>query len=106
MGVTAFGAGIVHHVTKDKENLATVTAASKYLAEMKYVNQATDGMARGFTATKTFAAQAASSPLVTQAMEVTQNAMQTPSNAFESAKQRTATMFANLFNRQTAAATL
>jgi curved DNA-binding protein CbpA len=103
MGVTALGASVVHHVTKDKKNLAGVAEASQYLAEMKYVNQATDGMARGFTAAKTFATQAASSPLVTQAMEVTQTTMQTASNAFESAKKRTETMFASLFNRQAAA---
>jgi hypothetical protein len=38
-------------------------------------------------------------------MEVTQTTMQTASNALESAKQRTATMFASLFTqRQTTAA--
>lgn len=104
MGVTAFGAGVVHHVTKDNPKLARVAAASEYLAKMEYVNQATGGMARGFTAAKTFATQAASSPLVTQAMDVTQTTMQTASNAFESAKERTATMFASLFNRQATAA--
>jgi hypothetical protein len=36
-------------------------------------------------------------------MEVTQTTMQTASNALESAKQKTATMFAALFNRQAAA---
>jgi hypothetical protein len=104
MGVTAFGAGVVHHVTKDNPKLARVAAASEYLAKMEYVNQATGGMARGFTAAKTFATQAASSPLVTQAMDVTQTTMETASSAFESAKERTATMFANLFNRQATAA--
>ena len=104
MGVTAFGAGVVHHVTKDNKNLATVAAASEYLAKMEYVNQATRGVTNGFTAAKTFATQAASSPLVTQAMEVTQTTMQTATNAFKSAQERTATMFANLFNRQTTAA--
>jgi hypothetical protein len=103
MGVTAFGAGVVHHVTKDNPELARVAAASEYLAKMEYVNQATGGMARGFTAAKTFATQAASSPLVTQAMAVTQTTMQTASNAFESAKKRTETMFASLFNRQATA---
>jgi hypothetical protein len=102
MSVTAFGAGIVHHVTKDKENLAGVARASKYLAKMEYIDDATRSVANGFTAAKTFATQAASSPLVTQAMEVTQTTMETASNAFESAKERTATMFANLFNRHAA----
>jgi hypothetical protein len=37
-------------------------------------------------------------------MEVTQTTMETASNAFESAKKRTETMFASLFNRQATAA--
>jgi len=93
MGVTAFGAGVVHHVTKDNKNLATVAAASEYLAKMEYVNQATRGVTNGFTAAKTFATQAASSPLVTQAMEVTQTTMKTATNVVQSTRDRVAAFF-------------
>ena len=68
-------------------NLALVTKTADVFAARK-LNQGREGLAQTFE----------------NAQTITQTTMETATNAFQSAQERTATMFATLFNRQTTAA--